>query len=451
MTYVYLDPDGLQNLINGLKAYADTILSNKEAVSGSNAFHCYPADLMNFDAKLGAAQSALEDESKDLQVRLDSAKAANESGLTSTDADGSIAYYIPDDAQDTAENVRTSNSLESVIQAREDAEFLDAYSKEGYTKEIWEELLASIKAHQDDPAYANVLLNRTGRENLLDIPTRIASHSQGDSAEEEVSDALGHVLASASSMWSADKAKEYTNGFINDIEKNGGRFNSLNRMLMASREIDIDGDGTNETVGLKYNDNFLLTLASRLEDYKIPLESRTTNPELLDTSLTGLVHAMSGNPGTANKWLQVHDADGKLDQTATEERVQQLMSKTLLAGPDGQGLARGWTDDWMNIAAQTAVTSVNSGSNLQDNGSGEATVTASILNEVGESGDRIELSPSSRNAAAIVFSAYPYGFQESTQRVFSWMVLRAAVLKIWRNRRRQKMIMTIAKVSPQMA
>jgi hypothetical protein len=451
MTYVYLDPDGLQNLINGLKAYADTILSNKEAVSGSNAFHCYPADLMNFDAKLGAAQSALEDESKDLQVRLDSAKAANESGLTSTDADGSIAYYIPDDAQDTAENVRTSNSLESVIQAREDAEFLDAYSKEGYTKEIWEELLASIKAHQDDPAYANVLLNRTGRENLLDIPTRIASHSQGDSAEEEVSDALGHVLASASSMWSADKAKEYANGFINDIEKNGGRFNNLNRMLMASREIDIDGDGTNETVGLKYNDNFLLTLASRLEDYKIPLESRTTNPELLDTSLTGLVHAMSGNPGTANKWLQVHDADGKLDQTATEERVQQLMSKTLLAGPDGQGLARGWTDDWMNIAAQTAVTSVNSDSNLQDNGSGEATVTASILNEVGESGDRIELSPSSRNTAAIVFSAYPYGFQESTQRVFSWMVLRAALLKIWRNRRRQKMIMTIAKVSPQMA
>ena len=78
MTYVYLDPDGLQNLINGLKAYADTILSNKEAVSGSNAFHCYPADLMNFDAKLGAAQSALEDESKDLQVRLDSAKAAND-------------------------------------------------------------------------------------------------------------------------------------------------------------------------------------------------------------------------------------------------------------------------------------------------------------------------------------------------------------------------------------
>ena len=160
---------------------------------------------------------------------------------------------------------------------------------------------------------------------------------------------------------------------------------------------------------------------------------------------------MSGNPGTANKWLQVHDADGKLDQTATEERVQQLMSKTLLAGPDGQGLARGWTDDWMNIAAQTAVTSVNSDSNLQDNGSGEATVTASILNEVGESGDRIELSPSSRNTAAIVFSAYPYGFQESTQRVFSWMVLRAALLKIWRNRRRQKMIMTIAKVSPQMA
>jgi len=84
MTYVYLDADGLQTLINNLSTYATTTLTNKESVSNTNTNNSSPTDLTTFNNTLGTKQGELEEKYKDLQTRLDAAKAANESGLTST-------------------------------------------------------------------------------------------------------------------------------------------------------------------------------------------------------------------------------------------------------------------------------------------------------------------------------------------------------------------------------
>ena len=84
MTYVYLDADGLQTLINNLSTYATTTLTNKESVSNTNTNNSSPTDLTTFNNTLVTKQGELEEKYKDLQTRLDAAKAANESGLTST-------------------------------------------------------------------------------------------------------------------------------------------------------------------------------------------------------------------------------------------------------------------------------------------------------------------------------------------------------------------------------
>ena len=122
MTYVYLDADGLQTLINNLSTYATTTLTNKESVSNTNTNNSSPTDLTTFNNTLGTKQGELEEKYKDLQTRLDAAKAANESGLTSTGADGKIAYYVPDGQEDTTQVVTDANGVDTARQAWADAD-----------------------------------------------------------------------------------------------------------------------------------------------------------------------------------------------------------------------------------------------------------------------------------------------------------------------------------------
>ena len=96
--------------------------------------------------------------------------------------------------------------------------------------------------------------------------------------------ALGHVLAAATSTWSESKSTQYANKLADATEEKGesDRLNALNGMLLASREADVDQDGSSESVGLDYGDSFLVTLAGRMEGYS-PAEVGYHQSERLDT------------------------------------------------------------------------------------------------------------------------------------------------------------------------
>jgi hypothetical protein len=437
MTYVYLDADGLQTLINNLSTYATTTLTNKESVSNTNTNNSSPTDLTTFNNTLGTKQGELEEKYKDLQTRLDAAKAANESGLTSTGADGKIAYYVPDGQEDTTQVVTDANGVEAARQAWADADTVVKYSEDGCSAEQWDALLSRMQSYQDDPAYATALLSKIGKGRLLDLPTDMADRfdhmnqhtgtvrSDRPDAGTDLADALGHVLASASTTWSADKANEYGNGLIDEAEKKGKdrRIGALNRMLLASQETDIDGDGAMEQVGLDYNDDMLVTMAQRLEKFD-PQDVGFFDKENWDLSRTdlpvvgpnrpldGIVHAMTGNTSAADTWLTVHEENGDVDPNKTAERTAALAAKS------GIGDNR-WTNDWTLLAAQEAITG-NSGTPEVGDGTAQAAIVAGALDAVGEGGkvggsgqDKITLSDAARNAASIALSSYPYGFQRS--------------------------------------
>ena len=437
MTYVYLDADGLQTLINNLSTYATTTLTNKESVSNTNTNNSSPTDLTTFNNTLGTKQGELEEKYKDLQTRLDAAKAANESGLTSTGADGTIAYYVPDGQEDTTQVVTDANGVEAARQAWADADTVVKYSEDGCSAEQWDALLSRMQSYQDDPAYATALLSKIGKGRLLDLPTDMADRfdhmnqhtgtvrSDRPDAGTDLADALGHVLASASTTWSADKANEYGNGLIDEAEKKGKdrRIGALNRMLLASQETDIDGDGAMEQVGLDYNDDMLVTMAQRLEKFD-PQDVGFFDKENWDLSRTdlpvvgpnrpldGIVHAMTGNTSAADTWLTVHEENGDVDPNKTAERTAALAAKSEIG--DNQ-----WTNDWTLLAAQEAIAG-NSGTPEVGDGTAQAAIVAGALDAVGEGGkvggsghDKITLSDAARNAASIALSSYPYGFQRS--------------------------------------
>ena len=456
MAYVSLDPDALQTLIDGLKGYATTAITNRDDAVNVNTYEDSPTSLTDFSDIVGLHCASLEDEAADLQNRLDAARAANESGLTTTGADGrTIAYVIPEGMEDTAENATASNNVDTVNQAREDAASLSDYAKGGCDPDDWDALLARVQAGQDDPAYANALLANIDPGCLLDLPADIHgkmtardAKDQTDSflrpdAARDLTNALGHVLATASYTWPDDQAADYANKLADATEEKGKseRLKALNGMLMASQDVDVDEDGTAESVGLDYSDSMLTTLAQRMENYS-PQKWDNTSPrdwwhrlgdfhddshllpkELYsDNPLAGVVHAMTGNPQAAQNWLVARpDGQGAPDPASADQTKETVQRVQDLVGW-GSLKENGWATDWATMAyeidsqgwvsSDPAVMSQEERS-YQDYAS--ATAVSGILNGIGSSEKPVTLPDGVRNLVSETLANHPDSVVESTE------------------------------------
>ncbi|PHP51307.1 DUF6571 family protein [Actinomyces ruminis] len=440
MTYVSLDADGVQDIIDKLTEYKEQSETSWETVTSTNRIQDYPAELSGRSNTAGEHAAALETEINSLQARLDAAKAANEGGITMTGADGMICYWLPEGAEDTAENATTYNQVDKVNQARADAQTMVDYSINGCTPEQWDELIGRVQAGQDDAVYANTILANIGPARLLDLPTDIqdqfttksdlrgATTSDRPNAGSDLADALGHVLATASCTWDDGKAEAYANRLVDYAEQKGKdlRIGALNQMLAASRPADIDSDGTPEDIGLNYSDALLVTLANRLESFS-PEQAKPWNSEYWNpTSATkqpvgstanplfGVVHAMTGNPDAAIEWLVANQDGTTTPVTAAQslehaERIQQLVE---IGGLTDQS----WTANWAMLANQIDRTTTPGPSPTQQQyqESARATATSGILNGLGSGKDPLNLSPEARQSVAAVMARHPQGVDAST-------------------------------------
>ena len=455
MAYVSLDPDALQTLIDGLKGYATTAITNRDDAVNVNAYEDSPTSLTDFSDVVGLHCASLEDEAADLQNRLDAARAANESGLTTTGADGrTISYVIPEGMEDTAENATASNNVDTVNQAREDAASLSDYAKNGCDPDDWDALLARVQAGQDDPAYANALLANIDPGRLLDLPVDIHDRmkirdpkDQTDSflrpdAARDLTSALGHVLATASYTWPDDQAADYANKLADATEEKGKseRHKALNGMLMASQDVDVDEDGTAESVGLDYSDSMLTTLAQRMENYS-PQKWDNTSPrdwwhrlgdfhddshllpkELYsDNPLAGVVHAMTGNPQAAQNWLVARpDGQGAPDPASADQTKETVRRVQDLVGW-GSLEEKGWATDWATMAyefdSQGWVSSDPAAMSQEERSYQDyasATAVSGILNGIGGGEKPVTLPDGARNLVSETLANHPDSVVEST-------------------------------------
>ena len=454
MAYVSLDPDALQTLIDGLKGYATTAITNRDDAVNVNTYEDSPTSLTDFSDIVGLHCASLEDEAADLQNRLDAARAANESGLTTTGADGrTIAYVIPEGMEDTAENATASNNVDTDSQAREDAASLSNYAKGGCDPDDWDALLARVQAGQDDPAYANALLANIDPERLLDLPADIhgkmtardakdqTDWSLRPDAAQDLTSALGHNLATASYTWPDNQAADYTNKLVDATEEKGKseRLKALNGMLMASRSG--NGDRTAESVGLDYSDSMLATLAQRMENYS-PQKWDNTSPrdwldrlgdfhddshlllpkELYsDNPIAGVVHAMTGNPQAAQNWLVARpDGQGAPDPASLRQTKETVRRVQDLVGW-GSLKENGWATDWATMAyeidSQGWVSSDPAAMSQEERSYQDyasATAISGILNGIGSSEKPVTLPDGVRNLVSETLANHPDSVVEST-------------------------------------
>ncbi|VEG28922.1 Uncharacterised protein [Actinomyces howellii] len=455
MTYVSLDPDGMQTIIDNLKHYAERVETKRSGVMSVSLREGHPADLAGFNSTLTDNSLLLEGEANDLQLRLDAARAANESGLMFTQPDGTIQYYVPDGMEDTLEVVRQHNNIDIVNQARSDAQTMLDYSQNGCSPEEWDALLERMRQNRDDPAYANAVLANVPPDEMLDCPAELqdgltyTNHREGTStserpnAGEDLCGLLGEMLSTASCRWPDSKAKEYAGKLADATEAKGksGRLDVLNAILMSSREIDVDGDGVPNSVGLDYSDAMLVELARRMENYS-PQERDWMNPgdwgpAIVEASssgshtslsgyrhdpLAGIVHAMTGNPEAGLEWLVPEPGGGGTpqalsseDSVNTDRRIQELVNRGSL---DDQR----WTADWALLAHEidsqdwvTPVPGAMTRAERRYEDSASATAVAGILNGLGSGADPTDLSDEARVLVGTTLARHPESVVMSTK------------------------------------
>ena len=455
VTYVFFDPDGLrspdalQTLIDGLKGYETTLIDNEDDVVDVSDYEESSTSSADLSSIVGLSFVDLEDEDASPRRRLD---AAVESGLTTTGANGSISYIVWDGREAGAENATVSNNVDTDSQAREDAASLSDYAKGGCAPDDWDALLARVQAGHDDPAYANALLADIDPERLLDLPADIQNKmtardakdqtdwSLRPEAAQDLTSALGHNLATASYTWPDNQAADYTNKLVDATEEKGKseRLKALNGMLMASRSG--NGDRTAESVGLDYSDSMLATLAQRMENYSPQKWDNTSPRDWLNrlsnppndspflpenlysgNPLAGVVHAMTGNPQAAQKWLVARpDGQGAPDPASLRQTKETVRRVQDLVGW-GSLKEKGWATDWATMAyeidsqgwvsSDPAVMSQEERS-YQDYAS--ATAVSGILNGIGSSEKPVTLPDGVRNLVSETLANHPDSVVEST-------------------------------------
>ena len=443
-TEIRLNPEKVQAVINDLTSFHDYAVPDAMSkVTKKNDEVANPYHLDTFKANVNRHNENLRSKIADLQTCLDAAKAANECGITTKNPDGTIAYVIADGHSETIENIKKDNPIDDWRAAKKDAADLVNASEKGIKPEDWDKLIQRVRSKQDDPEYAAIMLNTIGPGRLLDLPIDIQGQfpkppptrgkfnldSPRPHAGMHLAEVFGHLIATRSQGWNDSQAKAYADRLVQYAgEKNkGARVESLNAILSASRSQDIDGDGANETVGLDYNDAFLSELAHKLESFKSQggYDPRITAPNGRtnmfgngSNSLEGVVHAMTGNPDAAEKWLTVRSSDETVDTGKTAARTQSLINRATVNGWVVPGTwSDQWEEDWLMLAAEHAVRGT------EDPGGGpqHAAVTSAVLNTIGENAehkswantDYMTLTERGRNAASIALAGYPYAVQKT--------------------------------------
>ena len=345
MTFVKFDPEGVQALINNLYAYVEDTDEGRSAIywasddrdhpvptveemtSAPALYSCAPADGVSATT-MGNAAAILLEVADDLTARRREIIDLNSSGVTTAAPDGSLTYYLPDDAEDTITNLRSYNTEAATAAGADAAALTQAKNSENGTADdgrTTDQILTDIAKYQDNPVYGKMLVDGVGgAQAYLDLVEDLNDYYcddyDGDDAAGRFTDStatLGRVLAAASRSDSGGESlAEDLHRVIEDKGGAPGYMVALNMMLSAPEAV--------------YDTDFLIGLAGRLEsrdpNSMVPPTMHFINGQAgTSDPLTGVLTAMSNNPEAALEYL-APAKDGSVDdagnwvpsQTATE-------------------------------------------------------------------------------------------------------------------------------------
>ena len=379
MTKLTMNQVNLETAIKNLRDLADDCESARDEVvqyynDGGDTLerhgHNEPDD---FSLAVNAAITKVRDRADDIERHKNDIVTLNESGVAPMDADGVITLTTPDNVEYPDDSTHTDFVAwaEGVIDATE----LDSITsgKISSTDRVpsgrsYDEIVASIQAHQNDNDYADTFINRIGPENLTSLPLNAQQYftyqpPTGDpvnnrpEAAGDLASLLGSVLATASLKWTRERSQQAADAIVSSVDEEGeyGRITVLNAML---GEHDANGDHIND---LKFGRDLLIDLAEGLDDidYKAvavgasypergkggegtsfsqgeaDARGRILGPSLNGYSfdpLTGVLDAMGNNRFAALGYLAPMAEDGTVDTSRVDELSNRSWDQKGMAG-----------------------------------------------------------------------------------------------------------------------
>ncbi|QHO90378.1 hypothetical protein CWT12_02110 [Actinomyces sp. 432] len=232
MAFIKIDTDKMQTVVDNLEDRAKAIDYERSSINQTSAYYHDPVQsvadatesLPGFlipgpgSGTLAAYASAMRDLADQLRSRRQEAIDINESGITMTNPDGTLSYYLPDPPPgttdeaaywrntDTVANVHAYNTGSVETAKAEATELQEALangtSSQGRTPE---QILDQINKHQDIPIYGAAFVDALGTEEYLQLVYALDGHYQvgydGDDGGERFTkslETLAHILAAAS-------------------------------------------------------------------------------------------------------------------------------------------------------------------------------------------------------------------------------------------------------------
>lgn len=379
MTKLTMNQVNLETAIKNLRDLADDCESARDEVvkyyneEGDTLERHGRREPDDFSSAVNAAITAVSNRADKIERYKNDIVTLNESGVAPMDADGIITLTTPDNVDYPDDSTHTDFVAwaEGVIDATE----LDSITsgKISSTDRVpsgrsYDEIVASIQAHQNDNDYADTFINRIGPENLTSLPLNAQQYftyqpTTGDpvnnrpEAAGDLASLLGSVLATASLKWSRERSQQVADAIVSSVDEEGeyGRITVLNAML---GEHDANGDHIND---LKFGRDLLIDLAEGLDDidYKAvavgasyperrkggegayfsqgeaDARGRILGPSLNGYSfdpLTGVLDAMGNNRFAALGYLAPTAEDGTVDTSRVDELSKRNWDQKGMAG-----------------------------------------------------------------------------------------------------------------------
>ena len=337
--------DALRVLANNCETSRDNIVRyyNDDGNTLEEAGYREPDD---FYSAASSAIQTLRDRATTIEKYKDSIVELNESGVASMDADGIITLELPDDATFPEDPKNFASWAQAVIDADD---LKNALSQVPERRDrTYDDIIASIRAHSSDPAYADAIIMAIGPEKLTDLPLyagRGKYTSDTERASADLASLFGTLVASASTGhgswpgWSESKCQEVADAIKGSVD-DSGEYKRLPILNCIFGDHDADGDHVND---LKFNRYLLVDLAEALDDIDIAKVREGENSlRLVPFSfhddcysydpIAGVLDAMGNNRFAALAYFAPSTDDGNVDTSRIDDLSTRDWDQLGLAG-----------------------------------------------------------------------------------------------------------------------
>ena len=381
MVNVYMNPENLEKRIAGLEEYAQS------AIEAQATVHCmYLNDPIKTGESLGSLESAVVKAANEIKSHAEELRRCkttmvnlNSNGVASHDLEGGINLQVANDSA----GLETTDKFEKWAQGATDAHDLKERfytSGPGGEAEITpsgrklDEIRESMAANQNDPTYANSIVDNTGLENVSKCPAP---------------DLMSGALATASQTWSKEKSEKNAKLMTRPLRNSS--VSAFNPLIVGH---DTNGDGV---IDLRFGTDFLVSLGKEAEEVK---------PTQSGDPLTSVLEAMAANEEAARAYLTPRGGD-----VSDVKRVNELMNRN----PIGNNP---WTDAWTRVSFTTSEAHGADHYDGTDSGGSAskqaAAIASSVVNGIGEpimkNKGYDSISGAARSNLRKTVSCYPYVF-----------------------------------------